>query len=294
MSAKKEANTKGGMNPVEILERMSTDMANLVEYYRSRESEHRVKVIEFNESSSTKLKIDKQNAEKIINDAKEEAAKIISNAKLQSTETDIDKAVWIAEKQKVINTFTAGDCIKLDVGGSHFTTSLTTLRRFPDSTIGSMFSGRHELALNKNDEYFMDRDGTHFRHILNFLRDSEHFSVDLSSSHKEELRKEAEYYGLAHLMFPFTPAPELVTVDNSGHQIVITQRADGVWLGMGPFVTTTTPFIVCNHCKSAYVTGHAQYTHHVSILNNFTASRDIVSSQPMCTSTLLCKTCHHF
>jgi hypothetical protein len=34
-----------------------------------------------------------------------------------------------------------------------------------------MFSGRFALAPDAADgSYFLDRDGTHFRHVLNFLR----------------------------------------------------------------------------------------------------------------------------
>jgi hypothetical protein len=33
-----------------------------------------------------------------------------------------------------------------------------------------MFSGRHELKKNEAGAHFIDRDGTHFNQILNFLR----------------------------------------------------------------------------------------------------------------------------
>ena len=34
-----------------------------------------------------------------------------------------------------------------------------------------MFSGRHQLKRESDGSYFIDRDGTHFRYILNYLRD---------------------------------------------------------------------------------------------------------------------------
>jgi hypothetical protein len=34
-----------------------------------------------------------------------------------------------------------------------------------------MFSGRHQLKTESDGSHFIDRDGTHFRYILNYLRD---------------------------------------------------------------------------------------------------------------------------
>ena len=34
-----------------------------------------------------------------------------------------------------------------------------------------MFSGRHNVTTDEDGRYFLDRDGTHFRYILNYLRD---------------------------------------------------------------------------------------------------------------------------
>ncbi len=61
--------------------------------------------------------------------------------------------------------------IKLDVGGHLYTTSILTLTKDPDSMLAVMFSGRHSLVQEQDGSYFLDRDGTHFRYILNFLRD---------------------------------------------------------------------------------------------------------------------------
>jgi hypothetical protein len=55
--------------------------------------------------------------------------------------------------------------VKLDVGGVRCTTSLTTLNRFPDSILGSMFSGRHALPKREDGHFFIDRDGRQFHHI---------------------------------------------------------------------------------------------------------------------------------
>lgn len=85
--------------------------------------------------------------------------------------------------------------VKLNVGGSKFETTLSTLTRYPDSMLGAMFSGRHEVPPDDEGYVFIDRDGTHFRAILNFLRTG---FVDLPRSEQaaNELKRELEYYQL--------------------------------------------------------------------------------------------------
>ena len=85
--------------------------------------------------------------------------------------------------------------VKLNVGGSKFETTLSTLTRYPDSMLGAMFSGRHELPPDDEGYVFIDRDGTHFGAILNFLRTG---FVDQPRSEQaaNELKRELEYYQL--------------------------------------------------------------------------------------------------
>jgi len=60
--------------------------------------------------------------------------------------------------------------IIVNVGGTLFTTALSTLRRFPDSLLGSMFSGRHQILSDKDGHPFIDADPVCFRYILEYLR----------------------------------------------------------------------------------------------------------------------------
>jgi hypothetical protein len=93
--------------------------------------------------------------------------------------------------------------IKLRVGGVPFETSLTTLTSIPDNFFASMFSGNYEMLPDGDDgSYFIDRDGTHFRHILNFLREPDSTSNNktcyglLTKLEQVELDKELKFYGL--------------------------------------------------------------------------------------------------
>ncbi|KAM9453939.1 BTB/POZ domain-containing protein KCTD14-like isoform 1-T1 [Salvelinus alpinus] len=62
--------------------------------------------------------------------------------------------------------------VQLNVGGHVFTTSLSTLRKHPDSQLAFMFSSGQQpkLPTDAKGRYFIDRDGTHFGAILQFLR----------------------------------------------------------------------------------------------------------------------------
>jgi len=90
--------------------------------------------------------------------------------------------------------------VRLNVGGIHFETSLATLRRDPRSLLAVMFSGRHSLKPEADGSYFIDRDGTHFRIILNYLRDFR-ISTRVTDDSKivDELTQEAAYYQIAGL-----------------------------------------------------------------------------------------------
>ncbi|WAR06776.1 BACD3-like protein [Mya arenaria] len=92
--------------------------------------------------------------------------------------------------------------IKLDVGGHVFTTSKLTLTREADSMLAAMFSGRHELVKEEDGCVFIDRDGTHFRYVLNYLRDGG-VAMDCLPRDRQilkELKKEATFYQLHGLM----------------------------------------------------------------------------------------------
>jgi hypothetical protein len=90
--------------------------------------------------------------------------------------------------------------VNLNVGGALFTTTLATLRSQPGSTLSAMFAGDHSgLQQDVTGNYFIDRDGTHFRHILNFLRDGTLPLVE-SQAIKNEMKMEAAFYHIPQLL----------------------------------------------------------------------------------------------
>lgn len=60
--------------------------------------------------------------------------------------------------------------MQLNVGGHLYSTSLSTLRKHPDSKLAELFSGQPKLHTDPQGRYFIDRDGRNFRAILEFLR----------------------------------------------------------------------------------------------------------------------------
>eukprot|EP01083_Nonionella_stella_P087687 243992_1 len=60
--------------------------------------------------------------------------------------------------------------ITLDVGGMKYRTSLHTLTKYRNTVLSKMFEGKFALRSSKDGSYFIDRDGTYFGMILNYLR----------------------------------------------------------------------------------------------------------------------------
>lgn len=95
--------------------------------------------------------------------------------------------------------------VPLNVGGARFAASLVTLRGgFGEggdagSMIWAMFSGRLPARRDEEGRFFIDRDGRHFHHILNYLRDGS-FPVALGRAERQELEREAAFYGLQRLV----------------------------------------------------------------------------------------------
>ncbi|XP_064156411.1 BTB/POZ domain-containing protein KCTD6 isoform X1 [Anguilla rostrata] len=103
----------------------------------------------------------------------------------------IECSQWICEKMT--------DPVTLNVGGHLYTTSLSTLQRYPDSMLGAMFGGDFPSARDAQGHYFIDRDGPLFRHVLNFLRTSE-LTLPTDFKETELLRKEADFYQIEPLI----------------------------------------------------------------------------------------------
>ena len=91
--------------------------------------------------------------------------------------------------------------VKLNVGGVEYTTTRSTLLAYPDSLLSSLvLNADAASALNEKvcSRLLIDRDGSLFRFVLNFLRDKRLHLPDTFAEYAQ-LRQEAEFYRLASM-----------------------------------------------------------------------------------------------
>ena len=185
--------------------------------------------------------------------------------------------------------------INLNVGGTLFTTSLATLTRFPDTMLGAMFSGRHELHKNAAGAYFIDRDGLHFREILNFLRaPAEYDQTAMSERAKVELAKELEYYGLTELVasvlaarvaeMPVQPTPPVKMRNKDDLEITVSQGTDGIWTAHRNGYTgyPGCAIQICRNCGCGHYMD--RWTNQHAYIPNFTFGREFSQNYPCITT----------
>ena len=91
------------------------------------------------------------------------------------------------------------DIIRLNVGGQLFDTSIETFKKFGPNLFTQLLSGEGTFTKTPDGCFFFDRDGVHFRHILNYMRNG-NIPDYIAHQHKKELLLEAEYYGLDSLV----------------------------------------------------------------------------------------------
>ena len=94
--------------------------------------------------------------------------------------------------------------VKLNIGGQYFITSVQTLRKDPNSMLAAMFSGKFDTKPSEDGSFFIDRDGTHFRFILNYLRDGVLILPEGATALKQ-LQQEAEFYQIQGILDELKP-----------------------------------------------------------------------------------------
>ena len=115
---------------------------------------------------------------------------------------EAERRNWEEEKERVKQTTMFDKVVTLDVGGTKYWATLSTLTKYPDSMLGVMFSGRHDLPQQEDGSYFIDRDGEVFKYILMYLRDPTVAFIHafrLDEAQQLHLKLEANYFLLPNL-----------------------------------------------------------------------------------------------
>ena len=88
----------------------------------------------------------------------------------------------------------AEEVVTLNVGGVIYNTTRTTLCKYQDSMLSAMFNGQFvPTSFDTQGNYFIDRDGEIFRHVLNFLRSGRLCTPQGFKDH-DLLEAEADFY----------------------------------------------------------------------------------------------------
>jgi len=95
--------------------------------------------------------------------------------------------------------------IKLNVGGVIFMTTKLSLTSQKGTFFEKEFSQKSNLPKDENGAYFIDRDPTYFRHILNFLRHGTMNIEILSNNEKIEILDQAKFYNIPLLLQFLSP-----------------------------------------------------------------------------------------
>ncbi|XP_054830123.1 BTB/POZ domain-containing protein KCTD14 [Eublepharis macularius] len=108
-------------------------------------------------------------------------------------------------KQIGSNLQTQSQIVELNVGGEMFTTTLSTLKKHPRSKLAEMFaSGQPKPRTDSEGRYFIDRPGTYFKYILEYLR-----SNQVPTQCVQDVYKEALFYDIEPLIKELEDSPQI-------------------------------------------------------------------------------------
>lgn len=123
----------------------------------------------------------------------------INNVREVIKETHPDNAITVISKMttldKMKQVLENKDIVQLNIGGEIFSTSKSTIKKFPESLLAAIIE--HEKYDGK--ELFFDRSPLFFPIILHFLRYNEIKIKNLKKIDIENLKREVEFYEFSAL-----------------------------------------------------------------------------------------------
>nr|XP_017499570.2 BTB/POZ domain-containing protein KCTD14 [Manis javanica] len=106
--------------------------------------------------------------------------------------------------------------VELNVGGELYTTTVGTLRKFPGSKLAEMFSSSAKACRDVEGRFFIDRPGTYFGSILDYLR-----SGELPTQHIPEVYREAQFYEIKPLVKLLEDTPKIFSEQVARKQFLL-------------------------------------------------------------------------
>jgi N-acetylneuraminic acid mutarotase len=173
--------------------------------------------------------------------------------------------------------------VELNIGGHRFQTSVQTLRRVPHTFFDAYFSGRYAQDVCNDGSIFVDRDGEHFGHVLEYMRDGVVSVAEPgarpSVSLLRALKREFGFYCIELCAEEATEEAEMAYIvggiGSSGNMTSV-ERYDatsGQWSAGVDMGTTRWLFGACVVSGDVYVTGGIGVDHNpLSSVEKYTPS----------------------
>jgi hypothetical protein len=181
--------------------------------------------------------------------------------------------------------------VELNIGGYRFQTSVQTLRRIPHTFFDAHFSGRYAQDVCRGGSIFVDRDGEHSGHVLEYMRDCvvsvAESGTRPSVSLLRVLKREFGFYCI-DLVVEQAVQPEVAYVmgehtGNGAGRVTLStmERYDGSsgqWIAAAAMGTARSHFGTCVMAGELYVTGGEAPGDHLSSVEKFSPSTDTWSA----------------
>jgi hypothetical protein len=157
--------------------------------------------------------------------------------------------------------------VALNIGGYRFEASVQTLRRLPHTFFDAYFSGRYAHDVFADGSIFVDRDGEHFRHVLQYMRDGVVAVAEpctyASVSLLRLLKREFGFYCIELNAKPEPEQPGKVYVmggmNTRNYENVTSMEqygfTTGQWSALADMGTEIADFAVCVVAGEVYVVG---------------------------------------
>jgi N-acetylneuraminic acid mutarotase len=177
--------------------------------------------------------------------------------------------------------------VELNIGGYRYQTSVQTLRRVPHTFFDAYFSGRYAQDVCDDGSIFVDRDGEHFGHVLEYMRDGVVSVAEegacRSVSLLRLLKREFGFYCI-ELCIPERPEMAYVMgglgVDGKLSSMERYDASSGQWSMVAAMADARTAFGVCAFAGELYVTGGRNNDICLSSVEKYTPSTDTWSAVP--------------